>query len=135
MNQPQQYAELIKPFWAPPSWVFGPVWTVLYAIIAISFGTVFYKVATKELPFMVALPFALNLLFNFSFTYIQFGLVNNALASIDILLVLGTLIWGLSLLWSGFPELRWIVYANVPYALWVAFASTIQLSITYLNWN
>jgi tryptophan-rich sensory protein len=75
------YSQLIKPTWAPPSWLFGLVWTVLYAIIAVSFGTVFYKAFTKQIPWIVALPFALNLLFNFAFTPIQFGLKNNLLAS------------------------------------------------------
>lgn len=92
MNTYSWYSQLIKPTWAPPSWLFGPVWTVLYAIITVSFGTVFYKVFTKEIPWVVALPFVLNLIFNFAFTPIQFGLKNNLLASIDILLVVGTLI-------------------------------------------
>lgn len=129
------YSQLIKPKWAPPSWLFGPVWTVLYAIIAISFGNVFYKVYTKELPLVVALPFALNLLFNFIFTPIQFGLKNNLLASIDILLVVGTLIWALFAIWHASPELRWIAYINIPYLLWGTFATILQLTITYLNWK
>lgn len=44
MDQQQQYAQLIQPFWAPPGWVFGPVWTLLYLIIAVSFGVVAYRV-------------------------------------------------------------------------------------------
>ena len=56
------YSTLVKPSWAPPSWIFGPAWTVLYAIIAITFGMVFYKAFTGKLPWMVALPFALNLI-------------------------------------------------------------------------
>ena len=67
------YSQLIKPSWAPPSRLFGPVWTVLYAIIAVSFGTVFYKTFTGKLPWIIALPFALNLIFNFAFTPLQFG--------------------------------------------------------------
>jgi len=124
------YSTLLKPTWAPPSWLFGPVWTLLYAIIAVTYGTVFYKVYTKELPTIVALPFVLNLIFNFSFTYFQFGLKNNLLASIDILLVLVTLIWALLTIW---PYFRWIAIANTPYLLWVSFASFLQLTITYLN--
>jgi len=124
------YQSLIKPFWAPPSWVFGPAWTFLYIIIAGTFGTVFYKVATKKLPLIVALPFALNLIFNFAFSPIQFGLRNNILASLDILLTLGTLIWALLAIW---PHARWITYANVPYLLWVCFATCLQLTVTYLN--
>lgn len=127
------YSQLIKPTWSPPSWLFGPVWTVLYTIIAISFGTVFYKAFTKQIPWMIALPFALNLVFNFAFTYFQFGLKNNFLAAIDILLVLGTLIWALAVLWNTVPDLRWVVYANIPYLLWVSFATCLQLTITYLN--
>jgi len=129
--------ELLKPSWAPPSWVFGPVWTVLYAIIAVSFGAVFYKAFTKQIPSMVALPFALNLVFNFAFTPIQFGLVNNFLASIDILLVLGTLVWGMIAIRRLAPrsrgEVGWVVYANIPYLVWVSFATCLQITITIMN--
>jgi len=133
MNEQLQYAQLLKPSWAPPSWVFGPVWTVLYAIIAISFGAVFYKACTRQIPAIVALPFALNLIFNFAFTPIQFGLKNNLLASLDILLVVGTLIWALYAVWHATPSLGWVVYLNIPYFLWAAFATCLQLTITYMN--
>ena len=124
------YSALSKPTWSPPSWLFGPVWTVLYMIIAVTYSTVFYKVYTKELPLIVALPFALNLIFNFSFTYFQFGLKSNLLASIDIFLVLVTLIWALVAI---FPHIKWVLYANIPYFLWVSFATILQLTITHLN--
>lgn len=130
MNSYNWYSQLIKPSWSPPSWIFGPVWTVLYAIIAVSFGTVFYKAFTGKIPWIVALPFALNLVFNFAFSPLQFGLKNNLLSAIDILLVLGTLIWALVSIW---PHIRWVVYANIPYLLWVSFATVLQLTITYLN--
>lgn len=124
------YSQLIKPTWAPPSWLFGPVWTVLYVIIAFSFGTVFYKALTKQMPRTVALPFVLNLVFNFAFTPIQFGLQSNLLATIDILLVLATLVWAL---FTVYPHAKWITYANIPYLLWVLFATSLQLMITILN--
>ena len=130
MNTFETYSELVKPNWAPPSWIFGPVWSFLYLLIAISFGAVFYKLATKQIPFMVALPFILNILFNATFTYFQFGLKNNTLAAIDILLVLGTLIWAMI---AVFPFARWITYIQIPYLLWVSFATVLQLTITYLN--
>ena len=124
------YSTLIKPSWSPPSWLFGPVWTFLYALIAISFGKVIYMGWRKEIPFIVVLPFILNLIFNFSFTALQFGLKNNFLAAADILLVLGTLIW---LMMAIYPHARWITYIQVPYLLWVSFATILQLTITYLN--
>ena len=133
MNTYNWYSQLLRPSFAPPSWLFGPVWTVLYAIIAVSFGTVFYKVFTKQIPWIVALPFALNLLFNLVFIPIQFGLKNNLIASIDILLFLVTLVWALYAIWNFSPDFRWIVYVNIPYLLWGMFATCVQLAITYLN--
>ncbi|MBL8031192.1 MAG: tryptophan-rich sensory protein [Candidatus Doudnabacteria bacterium] len=130
MNTYNWYSQLYKPSWAPPSWLFGPVWTVLYAIIAVSFGTVFYKVYTKQIPWLVAVPFVLNLVFNALFTPLQFGLKNNLLASVDIVLVLGTLVWAL---WAIWPHARWVTYVNIPYVLWVSFATVLQFTITYLN--
>jgi tryptophan-rich sensory protein len=126
------YQALIKPDWAPPSWLFGPVWTFLYVIIAITFGKVFLLAFQKQLPLVVALPFALNLLFNFLFTPIQFGLKNNLLASIDIIIVLGTLIWAMVAI---YPHVKWVALANIPYLLWVMFATALQLTITYLNFK
>jgi tryptophan-rich sensory protein len=124
------YNQLIQPAFAPPSWVFGPVWTALYVVIAISFGYVFWLAVKRRIPRGVALPFALNLLFNFAFTPLQFGLKNNMLAALDILLVLATLVWALRAIW---PHRRWVALANLPYLAWVAFATVLQLSITWLN--
>lgn len=124
------YAELVKPGWAPPSWVFGPVWSILYTIIIISFGLVFQRVVTRKLPFIVALPFVLNVIFNLAFSPIQFSLRNNILASLDIILVLVTLIWALVTIR---PHFKYVAYVNVPYLLWVSFATILQLTITYLN--
>ncbi|MEY4602464.1 MAG: hypothetical protein RL292_405 [Candidatus Parcubacteria bacterium] len=133
MNTFNSFSQLIKPSWAPPSWIFGPVWTVLYALIALTYGTVFYHVYTGKVKWVVALPFVLNLIFNAAFTPLQFGLKNNLLASIDIILILITLVWALVILWYRVPEMKWIVYTNIPYLLWVSFATTVQLAITVIN--
>jgi len=125
------YQSLVKPTWAPPAWLFGPAWTILYTLIAISFGVVFYKTLKKQLPSKIALPFVLNLIFNFIFSPIQFGLQNNLLAAIDIILVLATLIWLIVIIW---PKMRWVSWINIPYLLWVSFATVLQITITYLNW-
>jgi len=132
MSQTQSwYAQLIKPSWAPPAFLFGPVWTFLYILIIISFGNVFLMFFKKQIPFIVLLPFILNIIFNLAFSPIQFGLQNNFLAAIDILLILGTLIWAMVVI---YPFAHWVTYIQVPYLLWVSFATVLQLTITYLNW-
>lgn len=131
MQTAEWYATLIKPSFAPPSWVFSPVWSFLYTVIIISFGTVFYKVWKRELPGIVALPFILNIIFNLLFSPIQFSLQNNILAAIDILLVLGTLIWAMAIIYK---KVKWVALVNIPYLLWVLFATVLQFSITFLNW-
>ena len=125
------YSTLSKPTWSPPAWLFGPVWSVLYLLIAISFGYVFYKAYQGDIPLWVAIPFVLNLMFNLSFSPVQFGLENNFLASIIISLVLGTLVWALYAVYAYAP---WVTYINLPYLAWVSFATVLQFTITYLNW-
>ncbi len=124
------YADYIKPTWAPPSWLFGPVWTFLYIIIAISFGYVFYLYFKKKIKGSIALPFLLNLIFNFLFTPLQFGLQSYILGGIDILLVLITLIWGLKKIYKINKK---VFYWNIPYLAWVSFATTLEFTIIYLN--
>jgi len=130
MNSYNWYSTLIKPSWAPPSYLFGPVWSVLYILIFISFTRVFMMYYKGKVPIEIVLPFILNLFFNFIFTYFQFTLKNNLLASVDILLVLITLIWAM---WVIYPYAKWITYIQIPYLLWVSFATVLQMTITYLN--
>lgn len=130
MNTYNWYSQLVKPSWSPPAWLFGPAWTFLYILIFISFGKVFLMAWQKQITLLVALPFVLNLIFNFAFTPLQFGLKNNLLAAIDILLILGTLIWAMAAI---YPHTRWIAYIQIPYLFWVSFATVLQLTITYLN--
>ena len=132
MDTQSWYQNLLKPSWAPPAWLFGPVWTILYVIIAATFGYAGFLFFKGRISFAVLLPFILNLIFNFAFSPIQFRLQNNLLAAIDILLVLGTLIWTMAAI---YPHARWIAFANIPYLLWVLFATILQLTITYLNWE
>jgi tryptophan-rich sensory protein len=106
------------------------VWTFLYLIIAASFGRVFLMAYQNKIPMIVVLPFVLNLIYNVIFTPIQFGLKNNILATVDITLVLLTIIW---MMVAIYPHARWITYAQIPYLLWVSFATILQITITILN--
>ncbi len=132
MDSSTWYAKLAKPRWAPPSWIFGPVWSVLYIVIFVSFGLVFFRAFQGEVPWLAALPFGLNLLFNFLFTPLQFGLKSNSLALADILLTWAALVWAMAAI---FPYMPWVAYVNIPYLLWVSFATVLQGTITYLNIN
>jgi len=124
------YAKLKKPSWAPPSWLFGPVWTVLYLIITASYAYSLYLVIAQHMPFLIFLPFILNLVFNVIYSPIQFRLKNNPLALADTFLILGTLIWALVVI---FPWASWVTYINIPYLAWVSFATTLQATITIMN--
>jgi benzodiazapine receptor len=126
------YSELRKPFFAPPSGVFGPVWSVLYLIIAVSFGYTAYESYLGIVPSSVVLLLVLNLIFNFLYTPLQFGLRNLVLATVDILLVLLTLILSLNSVYAYIP---WVTYVNIPYLFWVTFATALQVSITLMNRN
>lgn len=132
----ENYAELVKPAWAPPSWIFGPVWTLLYAGIIVSFGAVFRRyffpaLPADAIPVAVVAPFILNTIFNILFTPIQFGLKNLPLATLDIFLVLGTLIWAMVAI---YPHMRWVTYMMIPYLIWVSFATVLQTTITVMNY-
>lgn len=126
----QSYQFLVKPHWAPPAKIFGPIWTFLYLFIFISFGAVFLKSFRHEIPFMIVLPFILNLLFNALYTPLQFYFKNIPLATVDILLCLATLLWTMIVI---FPIAHWITFINIPYLLWVSFATILQISILFLN--
>ncbi|HEY5383144.1 MAG TPA: TspO/MBR family protein [Candidatus Paceibacterota bacterium] len=130
MQTYKQYGAYKKPKWSPPAWLFAPVWTTLYILIAISFGYVGYLYALQAIPFAILLPFILNLIFNFAYTTIQFRWRNFMLATLDIFLVLGTLIWAL---WVVYPTAPWVALINIPYLLWVSFATILQITITGLN--
>lgn len=126
----KRYGQIKKPSRSPPGRIFWPVRTVLYVMIAISFWKVFLLSLSHEISYLIALPFALNLIANFLFSYLQFKLKNNILASIDILCVRTTLIRAMIVI---YPYAPWILYIQIPYLLWVSFATVLQLTVTYIN--
>lgn len=125
------YNSLDKPSWTPQPQTIGMIWQVIYPIIFITFGFVFLQTLRRKIPWQVAIPFIINLAANLAFTPIQFGLQNLLLASIDILIVWGTIIWMIVAIW---PHYRWIAIAQTPYFIWVSIATLLQLLITWSNW-
>jgi tryptophan-rich sensory protein len=125
------YNALEKSGWTPDGGTIGLIWAVLYPVIVVSFGYVFVQAIRGKIPRPVAVPFAVNLVANLSFTPIQFGLRNLPLAAADILVVLGTIVCSMIAVW---PHARWVAAAQVPYLVWVGTATVLQLSITAMNW-
>ncbi len=130
MNSQGWYRALKKPSWAPHESVFGQVWSVIYPIIFAVNIYVIVLLAQDKISTKTALPFWLNLGFNLIFTPIQFGLRNNFLAVVDILLVLATIIWSMIAIW---PYQKFIAIAFIPYLVWVCIATTLQISILLKN--
>ena len=123
------YGQLVQPEWAPPSYVFGPVWTVLYALMAIAAWLVwrsggFHTNRVALSLFMVQL--ALNALWSWLFFAWQRG----ALAFVDIVLLWVLIVATLVSFWRVRPLAGALL---VPYLLWVSFASALNYSLWQLN--
>jgi translocator protein len=125
------YDSLAKPSWTPAPATISLIWTILYPVIVASFGFVFVQAFRRKLPWLVALPFAVNLMANLLFLPIFAGRRNVSLAAADIVIVWATLVWCVVAIW---PHSRWVALAQVPYFAWVSLATVLQLSITAMNW-
>jgi len=124
------YDQLRKPAWTPVPGTIGLIWQILYPIILFSFGFILYKAMRGGLPWLVAVPFIINLAANLLFMPIFGGLRNLPLATVDIVLVLGTILWMMVAVW---PHYRWIAAAQLPYLVWVSIATVLQITITLSN--
>jgi translocator protein len=91
-------------------------------------GAVFGRL--KEISGLFALPFLLNIICNFAFTPVQFGLRSQLAALVVILLILITTIWCIIVAWS---QLRIVSFAYIPYLLWVSVATLLQANIWWMN--
>jgi len=123
------YAALNKPFFNPPDWLFAPVWSVIYFMIAFSGWRVWLKtgIATAKGPFgLYAAQLALNLAWSFMF----FGAQSPILGLIDVVILLAVIIANMIAFWK-IDRLAGILL--VPYALWVAFATLLNAAIWHLN--
>jgi translocator protein len=126
------YNSLAKPAWTPAPATISLIWTVLYPIILVSFGFVFVQALRRKVRWLLALPFAVNLVANLLFMPIFAGLRNVPLAAADILIVWATILWCVIAVW---PVYKWVAVAQVPYFVWVSIATVLQLSITAMNWG
>ena len=122
---------LNKPSWTPPPIVFSIVWSILYPIIAVTFGYIFYESYVKEtLDVKYAHPFVWNLSLNLFFN-VTFFLFRSQQLSLAV--VMGTLATLVISMWQIYPVYAWVAYANIPHLIWLCTATTLQLGICSLN--
>ncbi|MCI5051823.1 MAG: tryptophan-rich sensory protein [Simkaniaceae bacterium] len=120
------YQGLQKAAWTPPGWVFGPVWTALYILMAISVWLVFRKRA----PMGAYILFFVQLFFNGLWSWLFFGMHQPGMACINIVILL--VLIGIMTVWYYRLD-RVAGILQVPYFLWTAYASTLNFAIWWLN--
>ena len=125
------YAALNRPSWTPPSWVFGPVWTVLYLLMGIAAWRVWVRHGFGDRRARRALVFYLvHLIFNAAWTWLFFGMQMLTAAAIEIVILwmmiaaLVTVFWKLDRLAGALL---------LPYLLWVTYAATLSIGFAVLN--
>ena len=121
-----EYQSLDQPSWAPPSWLFGPVWTILYVMIAVA-GWLVWRHAGWTPALGV---YAVQLVLNAAWTPIFFGFGRPGLALVDIV-VLWVLIGATIYLFR--PISRTAAWLLVPYWAWVTFATALNAAIWQAN--
>ena len=112
-----------KPSFTPPNWVFGPVWTILYFLIALSLYFIWIK-AKKNEKKKIAVVYVINLFANVLWSYLFFGIQNPLLAFIDLLIIFGSIIGMMFVAGKIDKKAGWVL---APYLLWVGFASVLNL--------
>jgi len=126
---PGWYASLIQPSFNPPNWVFGPVWTTLYLVMGISLFMIWKLPASRQRNEAI-LSFLLQLVINFcwSIFFFHFKMIGLALADIVALWIM--IVWTLYRFYKIQPL---AAYINIPYLLWVTFATVLNASYFFLN--
>lgn len=129
MEAPSFYGQLQQPAWAPPPSVFGPVWTLLYTLMAIAAWLVWrqggFKANTLALGVFLT-QLALNALWSWTFFAWQMG----ALSLVNIVVLLVLIVATIVLFWR---VNRWAGALLVPYLLWVGFATALNFALWRLN--
>jgi translocator protein len=120
------YLTISKPSWNPPSWVFGPVWTALYAMMAVAAWLVWRQAGWSS----ALLLFGIQLALNAAWSPLFFGLHRIDLALADIVLMWAAIVATTVAFWKVTPFAGWLF---VPYLLWVTFATALNFALWRLN--
>lgn len=128
-NVPGWYADLDKPSWTPPSWVFGPVWSLLYLLMGISAWQVWRKAGFR----LAAVPlvlFIIQLVLNMVWSGLFFGLRSPGFALIEIVCLWCAILATTIAFWRRSVAAGWLMLA---YLAWVSFAAALNLGMWNLN--
>jgi translocator protein len=126
---PNWYSTIQKPSFNPPSWIFGPVWTTLYILMGYSSYKIYKSPKSDERSQALTL-YGLQLVFNFFWSILFFKFHLLGIAFIEITLLLSLLL----LMFIRYKQVnRAAAYINIPYLIWVSFATILNASIWYLN--
>lgn len=120
------YSELNLPAFNPPSWVFGPVWTLLYFLMSISVWLVLNKTANKN----ILIIYLVHLFFNSLWSIIFFYFHKIGLALLDLMIIIGFIIY---LMKIYYKEYTLSFYLMIPYLLWSSYAFVLNVNILILN--
>ena len=127
---PNWYANLNKPFFSPPNWIFAPVWSILYILMGIALGRVWFYGRHNRNKKIAVLYFTFQLMLNGLWSLIFFGL-KMPLLSMFLIVVLWFLIQR-SIFWFGLIDKK-ASFMLYPYIAWVSFASILNGAIIFLN--
>lgn len=123
------YPALRKPVWSPPAWVFGPVWTALYVMMATAAWLVWRKAGLSGAPGALGI-FALQLALNAAWSPLFFGLRSPAAGLMDIVALWIAIGVTLFAFWRIVPLAAVLM---VPYWLWVSFATALNFALWRMN--
>ena len=123
------YPSLNKPSWNPPSWLFGPVWTALYAMMAVA-GWLVWKRHGLAGAKAATLLFAVQLALNAAWSWLFFGLRMPGAAFAEIVLLWGAILGTTVLFWKASVPAAVLF---IPYLLWVSFAAALNFALWRLN--
>ncbi|MEX0896357.1 MAG: TspO/MBR family protein [Patescibacteria group bacterium] len=127
---PTWYAALDKPVFAPPNWIFGPTWTVLYFLMGVSFYLIWKQGLKNKQVKTATLFFLAQLGLNFIWSPIFFGLQSPLLG---LLVIVALLVMIILTMQKFFSLSKVAFYLLIPYVLWVSFATLLNAAIVVLN--
>jgi tryptophan-rich sensory protein len=124
------YRALRKPSFQPPDWLFGPAWTVIYALTALSAATAWRSLRSAPMRVLLIRLFAFNILLNILWSAIFFRLKRPDFAMVEVIFFWASIA---ALFWVLWPRSRMAAWLLAPYLVWVTFASILNLAIVQLN--